>query len=163
MINSIFIDIGVTYISPTIFREDSVYKLIVCYMYILWLLKDPDFDLDYAMRAKIIWEIHKGKGKNAIPKPPCLWCYKIQSEFIIKALLKRANRSHAIKEDMIKYFDKTFQNNLYQIKESKKDIVLNQLRLMYQNDEIIRKICRYLYIDCSFIRDNVKNDNKEQG
>ena len=48
-------------------------------------------------------------------------------------------------------------------KESKKDIVLNQLRLMYQNDEIIRKICRYLYIDCSFIRDNVKNANKEQG
>ena len=41
-------------------------------------------------------------------------------------------------------------------------MVLNQLSLMYQNDEIIRKICRYLSIDCSFIRSNLKNDNKEQ-
>ena len=44
------------------------------------------------------------KSKNAIPKPPCLWCYQIQSEFIIKALLKKTNRSHTIKEDIIIYF-----------------------------------------------------------
>ena len=108
-------------------------------MYILWLSKDPDFYLDYAMLAKIIWETLKDNGRNAIPKPPYLWCYKIQSEFIIKALLKRTNKFYAIKEDIIKYSDKTFQNNLCQVKESKKDIVLNQLRSMYRNDEIIRK------------------------
>ena len=101
-------------------------------MYILWLLKDPDFDLNYAMREKIIWETNKGKARNTIPKPPCLWCNKIQSEFILKALFKRTNRYNVIKEDIIKYFDKAFQNYLYQAKELKKDMVLNQLRLMYQ-------------------------------
>ena len=64
-------------------------------------MKDPDIDLDYAMRAKIIWETHKGKGRNVIPTPPCLWCYQIQSEYIIKALLKRTNSYHTIKEDII--------------------------------------------------------------
>ena len=132
-------------------------------MYILWLLKDPDFDLDYAMRAKIIWETLKEYGKNAIPKTPYLWCYKIQSEFIITALLKRTNNFYAIKEDIIKYLDKTFQNNLHQVKESKKDIVLNQRRLMHRNDEIIRKNGRYLSWDYSFIRNNVENYNKKQG
>ena len=56
-----------------------------------------------------------------------------------------------------------FKTNKYQIKKSKKDIVLNQLRLMYQNYDIIRKNCRYLAINFSFIGSNVKNDNKEQG
>ena len=79
LINSILIDFGVIYISPTIFSENLVYKLIICYMYILWLLKDPDLNLDYVMRYKIIWETNKGKGRNTISKPPCLWCYKIQS------------------------------------------------------------------------------------
>ena len=120
-------------------------------MYILWLLKYPDFGLDYAMLTKIIWETLKDNGRNAIPKPPYLWFYNIQSEFIIKALLNRTNNFYAIKKDIIKYFDKTFQNNLCQVKESKKDIVLNQLRLMYRNVEIIRKICRYLFWDCFFL------------
>ena len=102
--------------------------------------------------SKIIWETLKKYGRNAIPKPPYLWCYKIQSEFMIKTLLKRTNKFYAIKEHIIKYFDKTFQNNLCQVKESKKDIVLNQLRLMYRNDEIARKICRYLSWDYFFYK-----------
>ena len=121
-------------------------------MHILWLLKDPDFDLDYAMLAKIIRETLKDNGRKTIPKPPYLWCYKFQNEFMIKTLLKRTNKFYAIKEDIIKYFDKTFQNNLCQVKESKKDIVLNQLRLMYRNVEIVRKICMYLSWDSFFYK-----------
>ena len=73
-------------------------------MYYLSLWNYPEFDINAALRLKLVCKLHTSSFKKEFPSLPCLCCYGLESKFVAETLLRRSYRKIRYKQVLEKDF-----------------------------------------------------------
>ena len=84
--------------------EEIFYQLTLCYMYILNHLLRFKFDIDKAMRAKLVWKLHSKREVKNVPIISCLFVYMLDTKSMIESIFDFSYRNKEIIKCKDEYF-----------------------------------------------------------
>ena len=109
------------------------YRLVLCFMYFMPLMKCPYFNTDSILRIKLLCDLHKSNSKYKSYKFVCPCIYGIDEVTLIQLITEEILRHEVIEIETRKWFEKSSDGQQFKLKYEREGEVINRLKCLQKN------------------------------